>query len=879
MADKNEEQTVRRPGLLRKVANFMQGNSSSLYKSTYYSDPEERYQIQRLSSDINNTIKNIMNNTTDSVGEPNIVKLYERLLSNNTASDRKLVDEFNRIFGDNEFVGNLTSSYLDNRWVKTIDLEIDEICKYMPKLNEALETIADNVLSADSFAKDYLNLENTYGDIKNDEQFARNIDNLKEQYELLKLFEDIYKKTAKYGETFVYCCPYTKAIQRLVDRRENTKTLGIKTDESGMIIESAIDGTTRISFNEMNNNLSSINNKLKEFSLSIEIEDGIISSVVEEAQVVRKRVTEAYKESMYNEMMTEIHEANKFGRIDIERGGRSYAVDDTINRDPKEIRGKLPRHRRFDRTISDVLELPDREDITNDGLMDPNKKDENTIKDMNGCIVKILKRERVVPIILQKVCLGYYYFEFDSTMEMFDERLSSTGLVNTLTGIRSNHRMEAFDSVQRREELLKSISAELAKKIDVKFIDRNQDLKKEIYYILKYNDDFNASLSHTNNIRVSYIPPEDIQHFYFELDEDTGRGISDLNMSLIPAKLWVCITLSNAMGIMSRQNDKRVYYVRQSVESNVYKTLLKTINEIKRGNFNIRQIENINSVLNITGRYNDYIIPRGSDGQSPIDFEILPGQQIDTKEEFLKVLEDYAISRLVPLELIMSRLSPGYATQYTMDNTKFLRFVYKRQSNFEPQASKLATKIYDIEYGVNDRITLKLPPPLFIDVNNTNQLVQQASDLSRNLTDLFGVTTDDEKTKQYILRNIVKRRLGSYIDVDMINDCINAAKQERALEMARNGELEDENNTSGGNMSGENDFNMGEEDMNASGGDMGNPGEIDNNMNLNAGPDMNNLENLNMNGLEEENPQNPPNQQQPQNQQNNQQNPNQNNQQ
>ena len=66
--------------------------------------------------------------------------------------------------------------------------------------------------------------------------------------------------------------------------------------------------------------------------------------------------------------------------------------------------------------------------------------------------------------------------------------------------------------------------------------------------------------------------------------------------------------------------------------------------------------------------------------------------------------------------------------------------------------------------------------------------------------------------------------------------------------------------------------------MNA-GGDMGNPGEIDNNMNLNAGPDMNNLENLNMNGLEEENPQNPPNQQQPQNQQNNQQNPNQNNQQ
>ena len=873
MPDKNDERPIRRPGLLRRVANFIQGNSNSLYKSTYYSDPEEKYQLQRLSSEINNTIKNIMNNTTDSVGEPNIVKLYERLLSNNS-SDKKLTDEFNRLFGDNEFVGNLTASYLDNRWVRTIDMEIDEICKYMPKLNEALETIADNVLSADSFAKDYLNLENSYGNSKSDEQFARNIDNLKEQYELLKLFEDIYKRTAKYGETFVYCCPYTKAIQRLVDRREDTKTLGIKTDESGMIIESAVDGVTKIAFNE-SNLASSMNSKLKEFSLNIEIEDGIISSVVEEAQIVRKRINEAYKESMYNEMMSEIHESNKLGRIDIERGGRSYAVDDTINKDPKELRGKLPRHRRFDRTISDVLELPDREDITSDGLMDPNKRDENTIKDMNGCIVKILKRERVVPIILQKVCLGYYYFEFDSTMEMFDERLSSTGLVNTLTGIRSNHRMEAFDSVQRREELLKSISAELAKKIDVKFIDKNQDLKKEIYYILKYNDDFNASLGHANNIRVSYIPPEDIQHFYFELDEDTGRGISDLNMSLIPAKLWVCITLSNAMGIMSRQNDKRVYYVRQSVESNIHKTLLKTINEIKRGNFNIRQIENINSVLNITGRYNDYIIPRGSDGQSPIDFEILPGQQIDTKEEFLKVLEDYAISRLVPLELIMSRLSPGYATQYTMDNTKFLRFVYKRQSNFEPQASKLATKIYDIEYGVNDRITLKLPPPLFIDVNNTNQLVQQASDLSRNLTDLFAVTTDDEKTKQYILRNIVKRRLGSYIDIDMINDCIDTAKQERALEMVKTGEMDDEN-AGGGDMNsdmGMNDMN-GNTDMSTGDTAEDNTG-IDNNMDLNTDPDMNNLENLNMNGLEEEPTDNNQQQSSQGQEQNNQQNQNQ----
>ena len=297
-------------------------------------------------------------------------------------------------------------------------------------------------------------------------------------------------------------------------------------------------------------------------------------------------------------------------------------------------------------------------------------------------------------------------------------------MINTLTGIRSNQRAMAFDTLQRREELLRAISNELAKKIDVKFIDKNQDLKKEIYYILKYNDEFNANLAGgSNSVRVSYIPPDDIRHFYFELDPDTGRGISDLNLSLIPAKLWVAITICNCLGIMTRGNDKRVYYVRQSVESNVAKTMLKTINEIKKANFGIRQIDSINSILNITGRFNDYIIPRGADGNSPIDMEVLPGQQIEIKTDLLSILEESAINQLVPLDLIQQRSGPDYAIQFTMSSSKFLRFVYDRQSDFARQASQLITDIYDYEYSTKDRISLRLPPPLFINMTNTNQLL------------------------------------------------------------------------------------------------------------------------------------------------------------
>jgi hypothetical protein len=453
-----------------------------------------------------------------------------------------------------------------------------------------------------------------------------------------------------------------------------------------------------------------------------------------------------------------------------------------------ELGAKLPTHNKFDQTLHDDMELPNQDDTTADGLYTSDKRNSD-IKDMNGCIVKILKRERVTPIILNDICLGYYYFEFDDPAALFEERFTSTGVVNTITGLRSNGRSEAFDSMQRREDLLKSIANNLADKIDAKFVNANQDLKKEIYYILKYNDSFNATAGSTNNIRVSYIPPEDIHHIYFELDEDTGRGISDLNLSLIPAKLWVAIYITNCLAVMTRGNDKRVYYVKQSVESNISKTLLKTINEIKKSNFGIRQIENINSVLNITGRFNDYIIPRGSDGQSPIEFEVMPGQQVEIKTDLLNLLEESAINVTgVPIEIIQNRQSPDYAMQLTMSNSKFLRFVYTRQGDFQKAIAPLYTKIYDVEYGTNDQITVTLPPPLFINVTNTNQLIVNTNDYCDNITNIIMADEQDETVKVKFAKELKMYHLGSYLNMDMIRQMINRAQQSKTEDIITNPE-------------------------------------------------------------------------------------------
>ena len=762
---------------LKKIAGLIQSNTDDIYKSTYYTDPENKRQLDNLKNNIDTSIKNILNNNINSTGEPNMSRFYERLFFN-TQNDKDTVAEFEKIFGDNDFINNLSSSYMDNRWIKAIDDELDETLRYMPKLEEALQTLRDNVLSADSFNKDFLTLKPAIDGDGSQDQFGHNIQDLKKNYDLLKLINDIYYDTSKYGETFIYCVPYEKAIQNLMDHKNDNRGIAIRSNynESTIILEDTINDTSeKIDMSRFN--LDKMSEDINDINLNFEIDNsGILRSVIESEKDARDKRKMVNEQSLCEQYLMEL------GMTDIRNDGKAYAFD---NVERYQVGGKLPEHHNFDKTLNDDMELPNIDSSASDGLVNTDKAKNVKLKSMNGCIVKKLRRECVTPIMINDICLGYYYFEFDNNMAFFDESQPSTGMVNTITGLRSNGRAEAYDVLQRRDDAIRYVASMLATKIDTKFINDNQDLKREIYYILKYNDEFSNNEANMQNIRVSYIPPEDINHIYFELDENTGRGISDLNLALIPAKLWVAIYITNCLAIMTRGNDKRVYYVRQSVESNISKTLLKTVNEIKKSNFGIRQIQNINNVLNITGRFNDYIIPRGADGNSPIEFEVMQGQQIEIKTELLNLLEEAAINSTgVPLELIQSRQSPDYAMQLTMSNTKFLRFVYGRQSLFQQMIQPLLTKIYDIEYGTTDSIDVTLPPPLFINVTNTNQLIVNTSDFCNSIVEIFMGDSQDDVIKAKVGKKLKAYYLGSYVNMGIINNAIEEAKQEKAKEDA-----------------------------------------------------------------------------------------------
>lgn len=284
-------------------------------------------------------------------------------------------------------------------------------------------------------------------------------------------------------------------------------------------------------------------------------------------------------------------------------------------------------------------------------------------------------------------------------------------------------------------------------------------------------------------MRVSFLPEEDVHRLVFNIDPKTHRGISDCLKGLIPAKLFACLYITNVTGILTRGQDKRVYYVKQTVDSNISQTLLNVINQIKKSNFGIRQIQNLNNILNITGRFNDFVIPVGQSGDAPIQFEVMPGQQFDINSDLYNMLEEMAVNSTgVPIELVQARNSPDFATQFTSSSIKIARTVFSRQAIVEEFMNAVCTKIYNCEYDDNTLVSTELPPPMILNITNTSQMISSTRDYVTQIADYEYEGDDSEnadKKKAEFIRKMMRSMLSSYVKVSTVE----RFKQEAEMEI------------------------------------------------------------------------------------------------
>lgn len=646
--NKQDPSARRKSRNINNLAKGIQSNMDQLYQQTYYSSPSVTSDLDTLAKDINTAIDNITRTNQENIGVPNTSKLYTRILDANglkVRSGSSLMDDIVGMFQDTTLMDDLYESFMQNYILKEMDDEIDAVCKYMPKLLEALETRKDNVLSADHFSKDFLTI--TSDNISKDREFDSEIRRLKETYNLLKFAEDLYDDTAKYGEQFVYIVPYKQAMQRLLARKPRTElnkrpfqsnfreeciAQGIDYDQAMAMHESAYSdfqpsSISYLTFNGKETKILSESNVTNPnilngtFDFSKEISDSNPFNVkieINRTNVIESALTERFKAnrnrhkiqetSLWQEAATSMSDKKKEAIAQMTDAKGSLSFDGL----------EPPKKKKDDYTYDNLTSYDGL--VTGDYAEDPDK-----IKiEVPGCVLKALDHTLVEPIYMDDTCMGYYYIEFFAK-EFQANNFGFTNITGDPLTAASPDRAAALNNslnADRQDMIAKFISGQLAQFIDANFISSNQDLRNEIYVILKHNDIFNSPT--LDRIKVTYIPPDEMIHVYFRKNKLTNRGISDLDRAMVPAKIYSALYITQGIGALTRGQDKRVYYVKQQVETNIARTLLNVVNQIKMGNFGMRQFKSINSVLNITGRFNDYVIPTNASGDAPIQFEVMP---------------------------------------------------------------------------------------------------------------------------------------------------------------------------------------------------------------------------------------------------------------
>lgn len=735
------------------ILDDLSKQTSDIFKSTYSSTETNKKMFDTVSDDLTLSIRKAIQGDSNYEDISNTTRFYQALISKSDSTIRgtNVLDPKSEdgnimdIFEDKQTLSTLMDAYASTKWINILDNEIDMCLKWMPKLRQALNIKKDNVLCADSFNKSFITtkLEDSMNTVDTD-RFTANSKSIMKTYDFENKCDLWYDLASTYGEAIVYHVPYEKAFSTLLARKANTN-YAVK--ESAIVENGSLMPSYKPTIKGVNTSKGEGDCKI---TLKLDT-TGMLSEVVQNIHDISLKLEGAMYQSLYDEIVRE-----------------------ATSEDTKKVK--------LNRTIGDMLEVEEDDAAATDGLIGSNTKKKAKIN-VPGCVLRTLERAKVLPLYIEDIFLGCYYIKISSE-NLTDVNASglSTGY-NTITSMFNDQTSPSAANADAGDQTLKYIAGKISENIDATFINAHQDLREEIYMMLKYNDTFNQ-VANTVDINVTFIPPEDITFIKFNEDPRTHRGRSDLWNGLIHAKMWIMLKTTSVIGNVTRGQDKRVYYVKTMVESNVARTLLNVVSQLKKGNFGMRQMESINNILGIVGKFNDFIIPVGPSGDSPITFDILQGQQFDLPADMMNDLEESAVGSIVPIEIVNSSFNMDYAIRYTMTNGRLLRDVLKRQNYISKMYSRIFTKIYNCEFGDNAEVSVVLSPPAFLAITQGSQLLQIASQHIASLADIVQAGKDDVDRNMFIQKMLYKS-LSTYIDVDMVNEVLKEIELDKSIDKTK----------------------------------------------------------------------------------------------
>lgn len=388
--------------------------------------------------------------------------------------------------------------------------------------------------------------------------------------------------------------------------------------------------------------------------------------------------------------------------------------------------------------------------MATDGTVDLNSKDAD-FSGIKECYVKLIDPRKIIPIKILEETIGYYYIH--ETDLKVSKSPFTTSIKLTANGGNTKDVESAF---------LSKITDKIVKGFNRKFLEDNVKFKELILNSLIYNDVYKKQL------KFQFIPVDYITEFPVNQNED-GEGTSIIYPSLFYAKLYLALLIFKMITIITKSNDQKVYYVKQSgLDNNVANKVQDVARSIKDKQINFMDLMNYNSMVSKIGQGKDVFMPIGRSGEKGIEFDILAGQDVQMNTELMEMLRTAFINATGVPSVIMNYVNEAdYAKTLVMANNKFLQRVVSFQMDFNGPVTELYRKILqfstDMPSEVIAEFEFALTTPKALDTMNMTDLINNSDQVIQFMikvqTGEQGPQTDDDNLFKDLLYKKYAREL------------------------------------------------------------------------------------------------------------------------
>lgn len=753
MAKDNETQKRQ----LLKMNSLFKSTSDQISTLMYGSNNQASNELEYLNSEVDNIINSELNDTkniTSSEMSVFLVKLFNDFDRKN--GDIKTLDDI--FASDSSGLFQFFQERYQNQNLMFEDLKI--ISDQLFELSEAILTTRDAIVTSDDIAKTVsrtIRFSHIDGADSDDiASYIRAVEDMEKRLKLLsKLKNQVIPNTLTYGRYYAYICPYKQLFQEQFDKKQKD----IKYTEN--ISESIDDEFVNVVRESINTCTAS-----NDISKKVNIND--------KPQSLAKTI----KSCMEN-----ISVSNDVISIPLIEG---VDISELVDND------------QFIKTKKKATQQT--QSMYADGTVDINesgkKSNKNLFENETGCYIKYIDPRKIIPVTILDTVIGYYYVH-TSDLQVNKSPFSSTIRVTMTNGVPYR------DTENIEMTFLSQVTDKIVKAFNKPFLEKNNKFKDLILNSLLYND------MYKRQINYQFIPADYIVEFKVNEDED-GNGQSVLLKSLFYAKLYLALLIFKMISIITKSNDTRVYYIKNSgIDQNVTNKVQEVARSIKGRQINFMDLLNYNSIISKIGSYKEIFIPVGRSGERGIDFDILAGQDVPLNTDLMEMLRTNMINGTGVPSVIMNYINEAdYAKTLTMANSKFVGRVVNFQLDLNDSTTEFYKKIIKFsniaipENALLDFEFVYNPPKTLNNMNMADMISNADVVINAAIKAITGENaeqTDDNNRIKDKIYNELFRKFMPMLDWNDIDNSYKNAKIEIAEEKMKTKANEADNNDSQNN--------------------------------------------------------------------------------